>query len=401
MSPLLVLPNLGGEEGASWRRARDEPRVAAARALFGALFGRGALLLDGDARSAASPHGEPAFAWCEAPPEPALSGIAWFGDEAARDELERAGARFAGAPPSATRRVHDKAFALREGDAHWAGLAVCYDAQSLAEGAAREATLRSMQAAVDGWPSALRAHACLKPRFGTSARGRVHVRDARVDGPAVRQALDRLAARGGAVLEPWVERTLDLSVAFHVAAGAPLALLGSLQSISTPSGAPRGHRGEIDARGRIYAGGIHDEAMRGAAATLVAAAARAGYAGPCSVDGFAYLDASATPKVERLRSAVELNARFTLGIAAIGALRRASREIRGALRIAAEERAAFVVAASAPEGGWRPHFEATRARGAAAHLVEIEVCGAPDGDARAAIVAAREPESLDELCTSL
>ncbi|MEZ4216611.1 MAG: hypothetical protein R3E88_09045 [Myxococcota bacterium] len=435
MTRLLVLANLGAEEGEAWREAARTPRVAAARALFGALFGEGAELVAEDGVRRASPHAEPAFPWCAAADAPtgagaarpsttatatddapaaadasddAPGGIAWLGDEAARETLARLGARWRGAPPATAMALHDKAFAAPASGPAVAPRITCYAAEALAPGAPRSATLSDVQARIDAWPAWMRAHACLKPRLGTSGRGRLHLRGGRVADAAPRaaleRALDRLAARGGAVLEPWLERTVDLSVAFHAGArgagGGALALLGSLRAITSASGAPRGHRGEIDARGRVFSGTSWDDAARGAAAELVAAASAAGYGGPCAVDAFAYLDRGGAAPVERLRPVVELNARFTTGIAALGALRRSRVAIRHALGLAPGERVAFVVASCAPEGGWHEHVAAMRARGSAPALVPVPTC-AEAGSADAAIVAAREAAALDELCAAL
>ena len=66
------------------------------------------------------------------------------------------------------------------------------------------------------WPSWARARFTLKPRIGTSGRGRV----AGVHGlvsDAMQGAFERLASRGGAVLEPWLDRVADASAQLHVA----------------------------------------------------------------------------------------------------------------------------------------------------------------------------------------
>ena len=65
-------------------------------------------------------------------------------------------------------------------------------------------------------------------------------------------------------------------------------LLGTLEQRLTRSGVYRGHRGEVDARGRVHCGSRHDEAIREAAAAVANEAAALGFHGPCGVDSFSY-----------------------------------------------------------------------------------------------------------------
>ena len=128
-----------------------------------------------------------------------------------------------------------------------------------------DAAVSTLRRELDAWPPAMRERFCLKPRLGSSGRGRVRGRGDDVDTPALRGALTRLADRGGAVLEPWLDRTLDLSVSFHLAdatSGPPLALLGTLVSVTSGAGLPLGHRGQIDHRGRLYSGAPDDDDVR-------------------------------------------------------------------------------------------------------------------------------------------
>jgi hypothetical protein len=79
----------------------------------------------------------------------------------------------------------------------------------------------------------------LKPRFASSGRGR-----ARVNTPRdLARAWPKLRAKGGAILEPWCDRVLDLSASGRVHAGGRVELLGTCVLDVTPAGVPRGIEG--------------------------------------------------------------------------------------------------------------------------------------------------------------
>jgi len=80
----------------------------------------------------------------------------------------------------------------------------------------------------------------------------------------------------------------------------------------------------------VTSGNRYDEALREAAVAVAQAAIAAGYHGPCGVDAFAF---EVEPGRIELRPVVEFNARFTLGIVAIGWLRRALPRIRRELSL--------------------------------------------------------------------
>lgn len=294
-----LLANLGAEEGAAATRALAAPGPRALAALWRALFD------------------EPrAFAWL-----PSAGLVAWLNTDAAEARARELGLTLFGAPAQVVRRVHDKAFAWR--CALEAGLmppalralvAVLEPGELTAPDAAREISAR-----VATWPAWARRSFVLKPRLGTSGRGRAIGGDAH--DARWQRALPRLAERGGALLEPWLERRFDASVQLFIAPSGEVELLGSLAQHVTPAGAPRGHRGLLGADGVSSSGLREDVELRAAALVVARAAASAGYWGPCGVDAFGYRDPESGS--ELLRPVVELNARFTLGSVALGHARRA------------------------------------------------------------------------------
>jgi hypothetical protein len=238
--------------------------------------------------------------------------------------------------------VHDKAFAWRV--AREGGLvpAPLRDVIAVLEPEALCApdAARAVEAIVAAWPAWAQRSFVLKPRFGTSARGRASGgagRDVRWHG-----ALARLAERGGALLEPWLERSWDASAQFFVREDGDVACLGTLLQTLTPAGAPRGHRGVVGADGEVASGLACDAALRDAALHVAREAARAGYRGPCGVDAFAYRDPETG--AERVRPVVELNARFTVGTVAIGHVRRELAALRACGALPAQGAVAFELA---------------------------------------------------------
>jgi hypothetical protein len=384
-APLLLWPNIGAEEGAARSDRRADPWVAAVASLWQRLFPVGTDWLDGaEMRVAAetpAPGARAAFAWLEA--DGALT--AWLNTEAARERAEAAGRRLTGPLPAAVQRVHDKAFAFERArdsgllPAELATLIEVFEPDRLRD---PDKGVAAIQRALDDWPTWARARFTLKPRFGSSGRGRVAGRDGRADEPALRRALPRLADRGGALLEPWLERSEDLSASLWLGESGELQLLGTSEQLLAASGLYRGQRGTVDSKGRVTSGSPQDEALRDAAVALAQAAASAGFHGPCGLDAFSYRAASGR---DVFRPVVEWNARFTLGIVAIGLVKQARREIRAAFSPPPEQRLAFHFALAPPAGGW-PESDASL------HVIRY----APRaGDVQPALAVAIDRATLD------
>jgi hypothetical protein len=352
----LLIPNLGAEEGDEGIAHRREPAVRGAARLWRGLFGAGARWLEDGADAepvgwptelGAEPR-EPAWAWLEAPGEV----TAWLNTEAAARAAAAVGRRLSGPPPDVVRRVHDKAFAHRAAlaaDLVPAELRGCVRVLEPAELRKEGEAVRRIEAVLGSWPGRLRHRFTLKPRFGSSGRGRVAGVEGRADAPSLRGALARLAARGGAILEPWLARRLDLAAHLWVDPAGGILLLGTAVQLTTPAGLPVGHRGLVDSRGRVSSGTSYDEALREAAARLAADAAAEGFFGPCGLDAFAFEGAAGETV---LRPVVELNARFTMGLVALGWVRRALGFLGRRLGLAPGTLRAFHFGLDAPAGGW-------------------------------------------------
>ena len=188
-----------------------------------------------------------------------------------------------------------------------------------------EAALQMLERQIASWPSWAKKEFTLKPRLGTSSRGRVAGTEGIVNSPNIRGALGRLAKYGGLIMEPWLRRIKDYSVQLWIGPAGDLHCQGIVEQILRPSGIYVGHRGVVNEAGEIRTGGPHDEALRGAAEAVGLAASSSGYVGPCGVDSFTFQDADGK---EWLRPVVEFNARFTTSTVMLELLGRALGNVR-------------------------------------------------------------------------
>ncbi|MBK7947839.1 MAG: DUF455 family protein [Deltaproteobacteria bacterium] len=333
-----LLPNLGAEEGEDWRAYPRLPHARVAARLFG-------LLLPADTRLAypgpeSTWHeesladrwpdalGGPATTAVEPWLDPRPAALAWLNTPRLADALRAGGPagrrlRLAGPSPECLHVLQDKRFTFEAARAlgldppELDALILALDPEALADA---DALVARLEQTLARWPAWTGQRFTLKPRFGSSGRGRVGGRGS-VDSASLRGPLPRLARQGGALFEPWLERTIDLSVALRVPAegGAP-EVLASFEMITTKSGVYRGHAGLVDADGGIRSGDRDDERARTYARTLVERASAAGLTGPCGVDSFRYR--AGDGEQEAYRGAVELNARPTMGLVAWGLIRR-------------------------------------------------------------------------------
>ncbi len=285
----------------------------------------------------------PVFSWLDTP------AAAWLNTTKAEQIARRSGHALLGATPAVVELVHDKAFSHRVAVAE-EFLPAQLD--SLVE-VLEPATLRNSAGArswivdsINRWPEWTERRFTLKPRFGTSGRGRVAGIGDRI--AAGDGGFRRLADCGGAMLEPWLRRTTDLSAQMWIEPDGQIVLLGTTELVVEPSGLYRGHRGTIDSKGRVHSASRYDEPLREAAAAVARAAFAVGYWGPCGVDAFAFHSDGR----EVFRPIVEFNARFTLGTLVVGLLRRALPRIRTTLCLDPGGLRSFYFGLSAPAAGW-------------------------------------------------
>jgi hypothetical protein len=323
----LLIPNLGAEEGDGWRKALRQPAPASVARLWSLLFSEESSSEPAEAMAAWPPGLPPrrgaAFSWLESEP----GAVAWISSDDAANCARKHGRELSGPSPDIVWRVHDKAFALRAAQSAalvprpLRELSGTFEPEELRDA---DAAISRIRRRLESWPDWVGGQFALKPRLGTSGRGRVPGDAGRIDEAAVRGALPRLAARGGALLEPWLARTQDLSVQLQLSADGQLTLLGTLEQRLSPAGLYQGHRGVVDWRGRVSSGSTHEPALLEAGSELARAAAAEGFYGPCGLDAFVFaMPSGEEASREILRPVVEFNARFTTGTVVVGLVRRA------------------------------------------------------------------------------
>jgi hypothetical protein len=405
MSGSLLIPNIGAEESLGLEAGARENAppdlyaqaaefadvadpVLQTAALWRLLFGAEAKFAT--AREAAvefwpADFGkrtrDPVFDWLDTP------AAAWLNTTEAAVIAKQRGHTLLGAPPEIVELVHDKAFSHRMAAAEGFLPASLDPLVEVLEPAALRNAAGARSWIVDSvnrWPAWTERRFTLKPRFGTSGRGRVAGIGERI--AAGDSGFGRLAACGGAMLEPWLRRATDLSAQMWIEPDGQIVLLGTTELIVEPSGLYRGHRGTIDSRGRVHCASRYDEALREAAAAVARAAFAAGYWGPCGLDAFAFhLDGR-----EVFRPIVEFNARFTLGTLVVGLLRRALPRIREALSLDPGGLRSFYFGLSGPEAGWSQPDRGLLVPLAAADASSEELRAAPSGRASRQISSRRQ-----------
>ena len=388
-------PNLGAEEGAVPTAFVREAAPRNVRRLWRLLFAASATEIE-----AADPAPWPTELG-PPPDRPVFAGlenegglVPWLSTPAAQGRAQKSGLHYGGAAPLSVALLHDKGFAQQLARQHGtlpACLADCVDVldPDLLEEPAR--AHHAIGQRLGQWPAWARRSFVLKPRYGFNGRGRVGY-DAdswpRTDSDALKRAARRMAARGGAVMEPWLERRGDFCVQWFIGDADETRLLGSLEQIVSAAGLCRGHRGCIDSRGRVDSGRAPDEALRENSLAAVEAAQQAGYRGPLGIDGFTFLDPHDRAR-ERLRPLVEINARFSVGCIALGIVRRAFDAHKTRLGLEPGQRRSFYVGLDAPPGGWARALE-TAGQGALYLPLDSEPNGPSPG-----LLFAASMESLD------
>lgn len=307
---MKVYPNLGAEEGFALEAL--PPRATEAVDAFCWLFGRRAEVIGREPApwpEALGPAPDaPLFDWISG------EGFAWLANDEAQTRLEEAGVRPHLPESALVAMANDKALAHRIALRHGLLPEVLRPLIEVFEaGAIRRA---EVEARVDALPSWVGKDWVLKPRQGSSGRGRVR----RIEDVA--GATARLDRRGGALFEPWLAREEDLSALLHLDPEGSIQWLGTTRQILRGAGVYQGSRGLLLPGGEVRAGSPWDEDLREAAEIVARSIAATGYFGPLGIDAFSFVG----PGGEiLLRPVVEANARFTMGFVALGLLLHAHR----------------------------------------------------------------------------
>ncbi len=361
-----LIPNLGAEEGPHWASLHRLPAVSTTVDLWRHLFRENHTLVGVETSPDPWPESlgprpaEAALPWLED------SDVqCWWADPMAERLAKQERLTWSGPVPSKVLETHDKAFAIqasRELDLappELRDLGKIFDSETLR---VPQNWLTQVERELGRWPEWTEGQFTLKPRMGSSGRGRIGGTLSSLDRSRLIAAAPGFAERGGAILEPWLRRCNDFSVQIHIGPSGSsrlpvVTLMGSLELWVTRAGVYRGHLGEVDSRGRVFSGGPYEEQAREAAALMAGHAGAAGYTGPCGIDGMTFLGPAraGSERPRLLRPIVEFNARFTMGTIVVGLIRRALDLLKAKSDLGPGQRRAFLFALDPPQG-W-PNWE--------------------------------------------
>jgi hypothetical protein len=245
------------------------------------------------------------------------SAMAWLSTSSAHQSIARLGLLSVNPEPAIVRSCHDKAFVLNEARSrdpltHCSRL---FDPHQLRDADSLVTTLRDT---ISDWPAWAQVDWTIKPRFGSSGRGRIPGIGLDVDTQLIRRNLPRLIEQGGFILQPFCRERTDLSVQLDIPANPslPVRLLGSLRPIVTTSGSYQGHLG-ITHEATASSDHSFDTPLREQAIAWAQIARSLGFFGPCGVDAFVY-----EHNGQSHLHICEFNARWTVGHVVHGIVRR-------------------------------------------------------------------------------
>ncbi len=313
----LLIPNFGAEEGLDYRVLLGDPFYLRLARLWSLLFGESATidgveglpdvgaLFDRERVGLVFPIGDQRAA------------LSWLATDEIKHQAESLGYAWQGPEPALVRRWHDKGTVRRllRDQSNGDDLARVFDPEELTE---TEPFWREVLWTMASWPEETRADWTLKPRWGSSGRGRLAgKRDEMPQGLA--GSLPRFRARGGVVLEPFFHRVADYSMSYHLDGPTSWRRLATMEVLGSRSGSYLGHGGVIDREGNLTLPAV-EEKWRATTESIVATMAREGYVGPLGLDFFSY---RAGNQIRHRLS--EINARFTMGVVAFGIFERIRR----------------------------------------------------------------------------
>lgn len=155
----------------------------------------------------------------------------------------------------------------------------------------------------------------IKHPFGVAGRERVSGRNG-IEGLSSSSLgwCRKVLRRHSLIVEPWMQRVRDFGIQWYIPAQGEPILLGILELLNHPNGTYRGHR--LGTNSSLDLTLKQSLVLVGLQVTR--AVHKTGYFGPLGIDAFTHLDENGN---EQLRPLVEINARLTMGMVALGAER--------------------------------------------------------------------------------
>jgi hypothetical protein len=238
----------------------------------------------------------------------ATSGlVAWLNTPRAARAAADAGMALWGPEPATVDVVHDKAFCANVARNHGLLEPELHDSVIVLD--PEQTTVDTLVAAALSLQAWNGQHGAIaKPRRGTSGRGRLDLRRG-----VTARAAERLARRGGVIVEPWLPRIADYSTQWWIDTSGTPHFLGATQATQNFAGLWQGAKMWFDDDGIPAVPGAVGRAVVDRSVIVVAEAARAGYFGPCGVDVFSWRTSAGDVRYRLC----ELNARMTGGMVAV------------------------------------------------------------------------------------
>lgn len=167
----------------------------------------------------------------------------------------------------------------------------------------------STRAALERGVAAQSGAFVLKHPYGVAGRARVFGAPERGGlSPGAWRWCEKVLAHHPLILEPWVERVQDFGTQFWISEQGPAVHLGTLELLNEPNGTFRGHKLPALREDQLPAG------LLSWGLKICEAVRAAGYWGPLGLDSFTHHSTEGV----KLRPLVELNARLTMGMVALG-----------------------------------------------------------------------------------
>ncbi len=316
MSELVLMANIGAEEHAGAPPlARARPAVRHLARLWQSVMPVESRFLSENTEGLTASHPD-LGAWPWLPQSPGL--LPWLSTPGARKRASDLNLPLLSPRPDVTDVVHDKGFALARALEHGHTpeclRKVIHTLESTTSPDDAERTIRNV---LESWPEWARANFTIKPRRGTSGRGRIAGYDGHIT-PEMARGLHNLNRQGGAIIEPWLTRKRDLSVQLYVSPEGSVEVLATTTQLLSKSGVYHGNLGSFE-EGELRSATEYDTQLIEAGRALARAAASQGFFGPCGIDAFVFehpSDGSPT-----LRPVVEFNARYTTATAGLAHLK--------------------------------------------------------------------------------
>ena len=303
---IILEPNIGGEEiHRQDQNMTHYPVVMHLSQLWHQSFGPAATLLDFNNPPSPTAH------WEWLPEGPGL--LPWLATPFTESRAKKLGLQHLGPQAAHVAIVHDKGFACETAKKiqHQEGWEFSHVLGPIQEPTEAEETLKGI---VANWPSWAQDNFTIKPRMGSSGRGRIAGKRG-IIGTQHIQGLTKMSSRAGAIVEPWYSTISNMSTQLLISPTGDHRIIGHTSQVLTDSGTYLGNHGTLS-QGIPGSNTSFDTTLTSIAQAIAPLIALKGFTGPCGFDAFSF-HCSVSNEI-RLRAPLEINARFTSAMVGLG-----------------------------------------------------------------------------------